>query len=208
MAQKSQEPYIKRVSDLSPTEAKWVELKKIEYVDQTGRERVWEVASRKTRGSAGVDAVAIGTILRHPSRPPSTILVLQYRPPINAVTVEWPAGLVDAEESPEEAATRELKEETGYAGRVLSVSPTIASDAGLTTANMQLVMVEVILNEGDVEPEQQLDYGEHILRVTVPLDDLYERLLALSEEGKVVSAKLFHWAAGLHFAKQALPRMH
>lgn len=206
MSQKSHEPHITKLTELSSAEAKWVELKKIDYVDQTGRERTWEVASRKTRGIAGVDAVAIGTIILHPSRPASTIIVLQYRPPVDAITVEWPAGLVDANESPEEAAVRELREETGYAGNILSVSPTIASDPGMTTANMQLAMVEVRLNEGDQEPEQHLDDGEHIQRVVVPLDELYERLLAYSkEENTVVSAKLFHWAAGLHFAKQALP---
>lgn len=57
---------------------------------------------------------------------------------MQATCVEFPAGLVDADESPEEAAVRELKEETGYAGRVLSLSPTIVSDPGLTTANMQV----------------------------------------------------------------------
>jgi ADP-ribose pyrophosphatase len=208
MSQKTHEPRITNLTDLSSSDAKWVELKKIDYIDQTGHERVWEVASRKTRGRSGVDAVAIGTIILHPSRPPATILVLQYRPPVDAITVEWPAGLVDATESPEEAAVRELSEETGYAGRVLSVSPTVASDPGMTTANMQLVMVEVRLGEGDVEPEQHLDGGEHIERVVVPLEELYDRLVAYSkEEGMMVSAKLFHWAAGQHFAKQVLPGM-
>jgi ADP-ribose pyrophosphatase len=207
MASNQHTPHITKVTDLSSTEAKWVALQRLDYIDQTGRSRIWEVATRKTRGSSGIDAVAIGTILLHPSRAPSTILVLQYRPPVDAITVEWPAGLVDKDESAEEAAVRELREETGYVGKVISVSPTIASDPGMTTANMQLVMVEVKLNEGDKEPEQQLDEGEHIQRVVVPLDELYERLLEYSKEEKMVSAKLFHWAAGLHFAKQVLPGM-
>ena len=101
-------------------------LKKLTYIDQGGQERVWEVATRKTRGKAGVDVVAIGNIILRPSHPPSTILVLQYRPPCNAICVEWPAGLIDAEETPEEAAVRELRE-TGYEGKVISVSPTITA---------------------------------------------------------------------------------
>ena len=101
--------------------------------------------------------VAIAPILRHPSRPVSTVILLQYRPPVQSTCVELPAGLVDKSESPSDAALRELKEETGYEGKVLSISPTIVSDPGLTTANMQLAVVEVQLGEEDKEPEQHLD---------------------------------------------------
>ena len=45
---------------------------------------------------------------------PEIILQKQFRPPVCKVTIEVPAGLVDAGESAEEAAVRELKEETGY----------------------------------------------------------------------------------------------
>ena len=38
------------------------------------------------------------------------------------VTIEVPAGLVDAGETPEECAVRELKEETGYVGAVSATS--------------------------------------------------------------------------------------
>jgi len=129
---------------------------------------------------------------------------LQYRPPVAGICVEFPAGLIDASEDPKTAAERELKEETGYAGRVVDLSPTIVSDPGMSTANMQLATVEVELKEGDVEPEQQLDDGEFIERVVVPLGELYERLLQYSKEGKIVDARLWHWAAGLHFAKSIL----
>lgn len=39
-----------------------------------------------------------------------------------------------------------------------------------------MVTVEVELKEGDEEPEQHLDDGEHIERVVVPISDLYEKL--------------------------------
>ncbi len=42
------------------------------------------------------------------------VLVRQYRPAQNAVTLEVPGGLVEAGEDSEVAARRELEEETGY----------------------------------------------------------------------------------------------
>ncbi|KAF1977756.1 hypothetical protein BU23DRAFT_451448 [Bimuria novae-zelandiae CBS 107.79] len=199
-----QSPKITAVDALPAGEAKWIEFQKISWNDQTGKPRIWEAASRKTRGASGVDAVAIGAVISHPNRPPSTIVILQYRPPVAGVCVEFPAGLIDEGETPEQAALRELKEETGYEGKSAEMSPTIVSDPGMSTANMQLAMVKVELREGDKEPEQALDDGEFIERVVVPLEELYERLVKYDKEGKIVDARLWHWAAGLHFAKTML----
>ncbi|OQO02334.1 hypothetical protein B0A48_11888 [Cryoendolithus antarcticus] len=222
-----QAPSIDRISPLSADEAKWTELRKIEWTDQDGKQRVWEAAARKTRKSTGIDAVAIAPILHHPSKPVSTMIILQYRPPVEAFCVEFPAGLIDEGETPEEAAVRELKEETGYEGKVSGISPvlssqpgmaatnmkvvdcspTIVSDPGLTTANMQMVTVEVHLGENDEQPEQHLEAGEHIERIIVPLSELYDKLQALSKEkGKILDARLYHWALGLHWSQRLIDK--
>ncbi|ROV94796.1 hypothetical protein VMCG_08862 [Cytospora schulzeri] len=214
MTTKTQEPVITSIEDLPITESRWITLKKITYTDQTGKSRTWESATRKTRSAkAGVDAVAMGNILLPPpslsnKTPASTMLVIQYRPPLDSYTVEWPAGLIDQGEDAETAAVREFREETGYdVTKVLSVSPPQAADPGLTNANMQLVMVEVQLPEGEegaeaVLPEQRLEDGEHITRLVVPLAELYDRLVEYSKKERfVVAAKLLHFAQGMEFMK-------
>lgn len=204
MTPATQEPAISAIDDLPITESKWLTLKRITYVDATATTRTWESAVRKTTSAGGVDAVAIGNILLSPDPtvPAQTMLVIQYRPPLDAYTVEWPAGLIDAHESAEEAARREFKEETGYdVTKVLSVSPVQAADPGMSNANMQLVMVEVQV-PGGAMPEQRLDDGERIERVVVPLAELYERLVAYSKRERfVVAAKLLHFAQGMEFMK-------
>jgi ADP-ribose pyrophosphatase len=195
-------PKVTSLEDLPSTDAKWIKLQKATYTDSTGTSRVWELASRKTTSKAGVDAVAIGNIIHHPSKPPCTILVIQFRPPVNAFTIEWPAGLIDAAETPQEAAVRELYEETGYRGKVVSSSPAVSADPGMSSANMVLCMVDIELGEREAEPEQHLDEGEEIQRVVVPLGELYERLEAYAKDGYVVAAKLYHWAAGVKFARE------
>ena len=50
------------------------------------------------------------------------MIIVQYRPPVEAFCVEFPAGLIDEGESPEQAAVRELREGTGYFGKVRSIS--------------------------------------------------------------------------------------
>ena len=42
------------------------------------------------------------------------ILIRQYRPVMDKITIEIPAGAIDGDETPEQAAHRELSEETGY----------------------------------------------------------------------------------------------
>jgi len=54
---------------------------------------------------------------------PEILLQKQFRPPLNKVVIEVPAGLIDAGETAEQAAIRELKEETGYIGTVTETSP-------------------------------------------------------------------------------------
>ncbi|KAH9975989.1 NUDIX hydrolase domain-like protein [Lactifluus volemus] len=194
------QPKILSIEDLDTTDAKWVSLKKINWQDQKAS-RVWEAATRRTRAESGVDAVAILALIRSKTRtfPLSTVIVEQFRPPMDKFVVELPAGLIDEGETPERAAIRELQEETGYAAEgVLESSAVLATDPGMTTANMKLVVLDVPLDGEMVSPDQDLQDGEVIVRRAVELKLLY----GLLKESYLVDARLLHLAAGFDLAER------
>ena len=45
------------------------------------------------------------------------LLIEQLRPPVGALSIELPAGVIEKQETPRAAAIRELQEETGYRAR-------------------------------------------------------------------------------------------
>jgi 8-oxo-dGTP pyrophosphatase MutT (NUDIX family) len=74
----------------------------------------------------GADFVVVVAVTKHDQ----ILLVRQFRVAAGAVTLELPAGHVDPGEAPEQAARRELLEETGYEARALkllgALSPSVA----------------------------------------------------------------------------------
>jgi ADP-ribose pyrophosphatase len=58
------------------------------------------------------------------------LAVRQYRPAIEQFTIELPAGLVDAGETPALTASRELLEETGYQADDMQVLGEMSTDTG------------------------------------------------------------------------------
>lgn len=58
------------------------------------------------------------------------LFVRQYRPAVEQYTLELPSGHIDPGENPEEAARRELLEETGYKASIMEFLGCLMPDAG------------------------------------------------------------------------------
>lgn len=205
----SQSPHKAQVDSIeSLDQGNWIQTRKINYTDPSGKSRVWEMAVRTTRTeTTGLDAVSILGLLRERNNPKKVVLVKQFRPPCSGVVIELPAGLIDPNESVESTAERELLEETGYSGTFVLLNHndvTIYSDPGLTNANMALVTVDIDLSsEKNQNPKPQLEDGEFIEVFTLPLKSLLADLVkACQEEDCVVDARLYHLAVGLELASQ------
>jgi len=161
------------------------------------------MAQRTTKTPGAADGVAIVALLRTRAAPEAVelLLVQQFRPPLDAVTVELPAGLIDPGESAETAALRELKEETGYVGHAAFTSGKLAMSPGLCDEMVQLCVVEVDLDAPVNQiPEQALEDTEFIKVTRVPVKQLLPTLRAFEREGSIPFTGLFTLAVGLQMS--------
>ena len=168
---------MKRIACEQIAAGKWLLLNELTYEDRKGKIRTWEAAARQN--CAG--AVAIICTLKPSNR---LILVRQYRPPVNKLTIEFPAGLVNRGENPEETAVRELREETGYHGKVLRILPPAYSSPGLTSEE-----------QGSLQT--QFDESEDIETLLVEKHTLEAFLLEADKHGEAIDGKLLSYAEAL-----------
>ncbi|POS87858.1 hypothetical protein EPUL_000217, partial [Erysiphe pulchra] len=192
-----------RAEPLKNENAKWIQLMLTTYKDPLGTERTWEYAERQTRPkSSSVDAVGIVAILDLPTGP-EIVLQKQFRPPVNAVCIEIPAGLVDEGETPEQAAIRELKEETGYVGEISISTSIMLNDPGFCNTNLKMIHMTVNMdNPKNKNPEPDLEENEFIEVFTLPLKKLFSQCEIWEKEGFALDARVATLAEGIELARK------
>lgn len=166
---------------------KWLKLVEREFVDNAGKTQTWEFATRPSE----TRTVCLIAVKRDGA--PSLVLVKQYRVPLSAWIVEFPAGLIDPGESPAEAALRELAEETGYIGEVVSAGPFTYNSPGMTDECVACVRI-VVTGRG----ERALSNDEVIEVLEIPLEGLLDTLRSLEAAGTRIDAKLWFFAEALN----------
>ena len=146
------------------TNLDWLNIFSITYVDKNRRRRNWLLASRSgepkciTGDFSQPDAVVI--VAFHKTRQ-RLVITREYRVPLADYEYGFPAGLVDAGETVQEAAGRELKEETGLElTRFIKIGAPIYSSAGMTDESVSMVYVEC-----DGEPSDTANEGSEDIEV-------------------------------------------
>lgn len=159
---------------------------------QVVRRGTWEYVTRQ--GTTGVVGIVAITEDRQ------IVLVEQYRPPLDARVIELPAGLVgdqvgQGQENMEEAALRELQEETGYAAGEMVRLVEGVSSAGLSDECITLFLARGLRKTGDGGGDGSEEITVHEVALTRIAEWLQER----QREGCVVDLKIY---AGIELASR------
>ena len=120
------------------------------------------------------------------------LMVEQYRQPVDAHTIELPAGLVgDVEgqenEALEVAAFRELEEETGFRADSLSLILSGPTSAGLTDEMVHIFRATGLIQTGSGGGVE----GEAIRVHQIPLSKLNKWLTQQVNQGRLLDPKIY-----------------
>lgn len=147
----------------------------------------WQYAERK-KGKAAAVVFALTDDDR-------VVLTEQFRKPVNARVIDFPAGLIGDEsenEDPAETARRELEEETGFTCDRIEPLGSGPSSPGITSEIIHLFRATGLRRTGGGGGVE----GEEIDVHLVPLADLEHWLQRKRGEGALVDLKVW---TGLYF---------
>ncbi len=175
------------------TECDWANLFDVSF-NRKQKDGSWVMCSRKTRpitDAAKTDAAVIVPVI-DTAEGKRLVVTKEFRVPIWDYEYGFPAGLIDENESIEQTAVRELREETGLEVATINhISKPIYSSAGLTDESCRMVMVDA---SGTISNEWQ-EEGEDIEVLLLDVDGIRELL----GSGEKISAKA--WGLFYHYAE-------
>ena len=147
------------------------------YENKEGKEKIYEMVSREKNLSADSIGEKTAGIAIAGFKGDEVLLIKEFRMGVNTYVWAFPAGLIEDGESPEDAARRELKEETGM--EIIKIKDMLNpsfSCSGVTDETSMIVFCEV---DGEIENSKFAD------------EEIEAKLLTKYEVRKLMDEEMF-----------------
>jgi ADP-ribose pyrophosphatase len=173
---------VKILKTVPITESRWIRQKRIIYENDSGQVLEWDYIEREQTRQV---------VLIMPRFKPSgdLLFVRQYRIIFNRYVIGFPAGILEDEDI-ETCALRELREETGYTGKILRISPPLTSNSALVKELSYCVVVEVA--DDAIPEDQDLEPSEKIETFRVKKDGVEDFFNAATARGDIIGGGLWY----------------
>ena len=140
------------ISDI--VKRKWIVLKEAKYKNNHGKILSWEYVERTNNPK-------IVTVIVKSLKSDKYLFIEQFRVSVQDRVLEFPAGLVDENEFVDQAAIRELREETGYSQVNIEYKTSFTpKTAGLT--NEMASIVYCTIESEELKGSTEMDDSEDI----------------------------------------------
>jgi len=125
-----------------------------------------------------------GSVIAAVTNDDKIIMVKQFRKPMESPILEVPAGKLDGDEDPADAALRELSEETGYTAGKLEKLTEFYPSVGYTTEVLHIYLA-TDLTPGACHPDE----NEVLEVMEMDLEEVYRMVMdGKIHDGKTIAA--------------------
>ena len=125
-----------------------------------------------------------GSVIASVTNDNKIIMVKQFRKPMESPILEVPAGKLDGDEDPADAALRELSEETGYTAGKLEKLTEFYPSVGYTTEVLHIYLA-TDLKPGACHPDE----NEVLEVMEMDLEEVYRMVMdGKIHDGKTIAA--------------------
>ena len=169
----------------------WLSIKRASYRSLSGAAVNWEVVERSR-------AETVILLLARLIPSGRVLLLRQFRAGINRTVVALPAGVVRPGVDPRLQAAAELREETGYTGRIVGESPPLKINPAILDCDVRVYRMEIDEEAPENQnPRQTLEPEEEIEVVPVPPEEMRRFLIGEKEKGREVDVACWLWVMGI-----------
>lgn len=118
------------------------------------------------------DWVIVVPVLRQADNDAFFLMVTQWRHGSSAESIEFPGGVIDANEDPEQAALRELCEETGFTAKTMTHLASLSPNPAIMSNRCHIFLAEDMIDTQKPSP----DDDEYLSVSTIPVNDVISRM--------------------------------